>query len=650
MPLLSIIITTYQAEKTIERAISSVLRKENDGTTEVIVVDDGSTDRTCELVGGMQKRYPFIRLHCMEKNTGGPSEPRNTGVTLATGKYVTFLDGDDEVEMTQLLAMAAEAEEKEADFAKGFLFCKERGRLYEANRLPAMPQGREETIRQMIRFQSMTQDFLVSRQLLLEKEIRYRHDLVIGEDTVFLMAVFKAAVRPIYVDSWFLIYHKTAEWGSKSASTQKWDDREIQSQLQSWSLAQSLCEEMQQDYYRLRLPVALKNLLFMLVRYSEHISEETYGCLCRFVRATEKDTKGRMNLSERYQQIYDGIRNGDYEEFKKTVKRRLLIAGYDLKFILPVVSYLKTEYEIRIDEWTGHDAHNEKQSRECAAWADIIWCEWLLGNAVYYSRVKNGNQRLVIRAHRFELTREFGAQVDYDKVDAFFAVGYYYFEKFISRFSIPAEKARLLSNYVEETLYDTKKGENSPYHIGLVGAVPKRKGLYKALRLLRRLLREDDRFRLYVMGNRPEELGWIRNNPDEAAYYRECDDYIREQGLSPYVVYGGYRERKELYREIGCVVSLSDDIMPESFHLSLAEGACAGCAGLTLPWPGAEYLYPQEILCQDEADMADRIVRLSRNPEAFQAQSRTLRQYVTERYGMERFIGTVKQYLKQIRM
>lgn len=649
MPLLSIIITTHQSEKNIRRAISSVLSWEDGAQTEIIVVDDASTDGTCDLVRAMQQQYPRIALHVLEHNTGGPSVPRNTGIAMATGKYVTFLDDDDEIVMPNLMHILADAEKKQADFVRGYLIREENGQRREINRLPVVPQGKENTIRQMIRCQSTTQDFLVRRSLLLEHGIQYPPELRIGEDTVFTFCVLRIAENPIYVDRWFQVYHRSVLPGSRLSATHQWGDREVLSQLHAWRTAESLCRQMGLSYYALRLPAALRNLLIMLVRCSDGISKETYGALYRFVQETRADTQNAMNLSQRYRQLYDALLTGDYDRFCTARKLRLLIAGYDLKFILPVIAYLKSEYEIRVDEWTGHNAHDGLRSKDCAAWADIIWCEWLLGNAVYYSKIKNASQWLVIRAHRFELTREFGFQVDYSRVDAFFAVGYYYLEQFLSHFPIPPEKARLLSNYVEGSRFCPEKGEDYLHHLGLIGALPKRKGLMKALVLLNRLVKQDSRFRLYIMGKQPREVSWIQNNPEESAYYQACDAYIREQGLTPYVTWGGFVPREELYREIGFVVSLSDSEAPESFHLALAEGACAGCMGLTLPWPGVEFLYPEEIVCRDEADMADRIAALSRNPEDFRAQSGTLRQYITEQYGMERFIQTLTRYLRQIR-
>ncbi|AOZ91955.1 glycosyltransferase [Paenibacillus crassostreae] len=88
-PLFSVIIPTYNREKFIGRAIKSVL-KQTCTDYELIVVDDGSTDRTSKIVKsfGEQVRYVY------QKNRG-PSEGRNKGITLATGKYIAFLDSDD---------------------------------------------------------------------------------------------------------------------------------------------------------------------------------------------------------------------------------------------------------------------------------------------------------------------------------------------------------------------------------------------------------------------------------------------------------------------------------------------------------------------------------------------------------------------------
>jgi len=88
-PLFSVVIPTYNREKFIGRAIRSVLRQSCDDY-EIIVVDDGSTDRTRRVVQSFGGRVRYIR-----QPNRGPSEARNTGIRSARGEFIAFLDSDD---------------------------------------------------------------------------------------------------------------------------------------------------------------------------------------------------------------------------------------------------------------------------------------------------------------------------------------------------------------------------------------------------------------------------------------------------------------------------------------------------------------------------------------------------------------------------
>jgi glycosyltransferase involved in cell wall biosynthesis len=90
-PLVTVLIDTYNHGRFIEKAIVSVLEQDfPSDKLEILVVDDGSTDRTPEIV---RKFEPRLRL--IQKANGGQASAFNVGIPQAQGEIVAFLDGDD---------------------------------------------------------------------------------------------------------------------------------------------------------------------------------------------------------------------------------------------------------------------------------------------------------------------------------------------------------------------------------------------------------------------------------------------------------------------------------------------------------------------------------------------------------------------------
>ena len=89
-PLLSVIIPAYNVEDYIEECLNSVSQQLT-SDIEVIIVDDGSTDRTSELISQYKKNSVVV----VSQKNSGLSAARNSGLDKATGEYVAFLDSDD---------------------------------------------------------------------------------------------------------------------------------------------------------------------------------------------------------------------------------------------------------------------------------------------------------------------------------------------------------------------------------------------------------------------------------------------------------------------------------------------------------------------------------------------------------------------------
>lgn len=94
LPLVSIVMPSYNAEDTIRAAIESVLAQ-SWKHWELLVVDDCSSDGTRDEVLRARAADPRVRLLSSPVNSGSPATPRNLGISQAKGQYVAFLDADD---------------------------------------------------------------------------------------------------------------------------------------------------------------------------------------------------------------------------------------------------------------------------------------------------------------------------------------------------------------------------------------------------------------------------------------------------------------------------------------------------------------------------------------------------------------------------
>lgn len=112
---ISVIIPVYNSKKYLNKCITSVLNQSYQNI-EVILVDDGSRDGSGEICDEYEKMDN--RVKTIHKKNGGPSECRNVGLKVATGKCIGFLDSDDYVDVQMYEILHSTLEEYKADIAQ----------------------------------------------------------------------------------------------------------------------------------------------------------------------------------------------------------------------------------------------------------------------------------------------------------------------------------------------------------------------------------------------------------------------------------------------------------------------------------------------------------------------------------------------------
>ncbi len=131
MKSISIIIPIYNVEKYLKRCLDSLFVQYT-ADMEVILVNDGSTDRSLEICEEYQKLYPDAII--INKENGGLSDARNVGTAIATGKYIYYLDSDDWISPHAITRLYQFAEKEGCQIVQSRIIYTEEGKEYTDDR------------------------------------------------------------------------------------------------------------------------------------------------------------------------------------------------------------------------------------------------------------------------------------------------------------------------------------------------------------------------------------------------------------------------------------------------------------------------------------------------------------------------------------
>lgn len=203
----SIIVPVYNVEKYLRQCLDSILNQNFD-SYEIIIVNDGSTDKSNIIIEEYQSLYKNIKV--LYKSNGGLSSARNAGLEVAIGKYVVFIDSDDIIGKDFILDLYKEAEKYELDVVFGShvkFYGENIEALEEVIRKNDIYNSKIFTGVEMLYSNLINDDFkpevwddIYNRKFLERENLKFINDIY-HEDEEFTTRVMLKAKRVKYFDS-----------------------------------------------------------------------------------------------------------------------------------------------------------------------------------------------------------------------------------------------------------------------------------------------------------------------------------------------------------------------------------------------------------------------------------------------------------------
>lgn len=211
---LSIIVPIYNVEDYLDECLKSIYKIKN-LRYEVILVNDGSKDKSDVIIERFKEKYPEKTV-VITKENGGLSSARNAGLRLAKGKYVSFIDSDDFIDPDEFSKFVYETITSRLDIGVGNMRYYIPGKigepLFRSRRIKdmAVVTGTEflwGTLQQPKCFREEVVDDLYNKNFLVKNNL-YFNESIIHEDSEFTTLAYLKAKKVKFIDRTFYFYRQ----------------------------------------------------------------------------------------------------------------------------------------------------------------------------------------------------------------------------------------------------------------------------------------------------------------------------------------------------------------------------------------------------------------------------------------------------------
>ena len=325
--LVTIIVPVYNTEKYVEKCLESIVNQTYQ-KLEVILVDDGSTDKSKEICIRYKEKDDRIKL--IEQKHGGVGKARNTALENVKGKYVYFLDSDDYLENDCIEKLLAKLKETNSDI----VICGY-NRVYNEKIEKFIVQKNEtlnnlELLKRILEVQGGF-GYCCGKLWKIEtiKDIKFNTDLKIAEDALFCMETCKN-MEKIYIMNEALYNYKFNE----NSAVRKYDENFVDDILKSMKVAKNYLEKEYKGNEKIINKLNNYIAYHILLITVNYCFNDKNGL--NFIEQIER-LKTICNIEE----FKIAIKKSDYEGLSITRKITLFTLKYKLYFITMLIGKIR---------------------------------------------------------------------------------------------------------------------------------------------------------------------------------------------------------------------------------------------------------------------------------------------------------------------
>lgn len=317
---LSIIIPMYNGEKYIERCLNSIYQNNNNDSFEVLIINDGSTDKSMNIIKKCKKKYNNLII--IDKQNEGVSISRNIGIENSRGDYIMFVDADDELK----LGWYDEVKKNTNQGEDIIYFSKHKLNDSKDNLLEYIIGCNDDEICIAGPYSK-----LFKRNLILRHHIQFNHKIINGEDMLFNIECLNHSRSIRVVNYSFYLYRIYV-----GQTTKQFNDYIFESDLYFHDELKKHLDESSYDIQKMEIlkNYCLSNAIIMLYDRISYINS--------FQSAKDK-------INKLYLQPYN-MADGKSVFKTKISKLKYLLYKYKLKKILYYLFKLSRKFKYSNDK------------------------------------------------------------------------------------------------------------------------------------------------------------------------------------------------------------------------------------------------------------------------------------------------------------